>query len=135
MISLFVSENGYASNGTEQSLQTLFSKTFPVAYQSSNECSRYDFYVNFTLIGLDHYFIQPPGYNAYYCAGRCPLPTNGTLHSTMQAMLYHAAPDRVPPPCCVPNQLSQMSVIHYDKNNNPVTEVWSDMIVIDCICK
>lgn len=146
LLYLFISEtedakeiqgNGTLSNDREaykHLLQTLLSNRLGRS-RRFNSCGRHELYINFTEIGLDYYIIQPPGYDAFYCDGSCPLPVETTSHAVLQAMVNTFAPDKSPQPCCVPKSFDPLSVIRSNGENEVVKEDWVDMIVVDCVCR
>ncbi|ERE85607.1 bone morphogenetic protein 8B [Cricetulus griseus] len=82
--------------------------------------------------------IAPQGYPAYYCAGECNYPMdysmNSTNHANMQALIHVMKPDVVPKVCCVPTELSPISVLYYDRSNNVILRKERNMVVQACGC-
>ena len=104
-----------------------------------NLCRRRPLYVDFGEIGWDDWIVAPPGYEAFYCAGDCPfyLPDhlNTTNHAIVQS-LVHSVDSRVAPrPCCVPTQLSSMSMLYVDNDDNVVLKNYQEMVVDACGCR
>ncbi|XP_028629663.1 bone morphogenetic protein 8B [Grammomys surdaster] len=102
-------------------------------------CRRHELYVNFRDLGWLDSVIAPQGYSAYYCAGECIYPlnycTNTTNHATMQALVHLMKPDIVPKVCCVPTELSAISMLYYDKNSNVILRRERNMVVQACGCQ
>ncbi|KAL3888103.1 hypothetical protein ACJMK2_000485 [Sinanodonta woodiana] len=102
---------------------------------AGSQCQRHPMNVNFKTLGWDNFIIAPSGYNAYYCAGECPLQLanfNSTRHAQIQGLTSAKNP-KIPKPCCVPTKLSSLQVL-YTVNFNVKNEHWKDMIVDACGC-
>lgn len=102
-------------------------------------CQRRKLYVNFHEIGWSDWIIAPPGYDAYYCDGKCPFPLheqlNATNHAIIQTLVNSVNEKKVPSACCVPTKLSPVSMLYYDSNSNVVLRQYDDMIVDGCGCR
>lgn len=59
------------------------------------------------------WIMAPVGYEAYQCKGRCPHPLpsqlNTTNHAIIQSLINSIDPSAVPPPSCVPVEMSSLS--------------------------
>ncbi|XP_060235623.1 bone morphogenetic protein 8B [Meriones unguiculatus] len=101
-------------------------------------CSRHELYVSFRELGWLNSVIAPQGYSAYYCEGECIYPLNScmnsTNHATMQALVHLMKPEVVPKVCCVPTELSAISLLYYDRNNNVILRRERNMVVQACGC-
>ncbi|XP_059110894.1 bone morphogenetic protein 8A-like [Peromyscus eremicus] len=101
-------------------------------------CRRHELYVSFRDLGWLDSVIAPKGYSAYYCAGECNYPftscMNSTNHATMQALVHLMKPDVVPKVCCVPTELSAISMLYYDSSNNVILRRERNMVVQACGC-
>ncbi|CAO2588886.1 Bone morphogenetic protein 8B [Lemmus lemmus] len=101
-------------------------------------CRRHELYVSFRDLGWLNWVIAPQGYSAYYCAGECSYPLghhmNSTNHATMQALIHLLKPEVVPKVCCVPTELSAISVLYYDRSNNVILRKERNMVVQACGC-
>ncbi|XP_011238722.1 bone morphogenetic protein 8B isoform X1 [Mus musculus] len=101
-------------------------------------CRRHELYVSFRDLGWLDSVIAPQGYSAYYCAGECIYPLNScmnsTNHATMQALVHLMKPDIIPKVCCVPTELSAISLLYYDRNNNVILRRERNMVVQACGC-
>ncbi|KAL1776286.1 bone morphogenetic protein 8B [Sigmodon hispidus] len=102
-------------------------------------CRRHELYVSFRDLGWQDLVIAPQGYSAYYCAGECIYPLNfcmnTTNHATIQALIHIIKPDVIPKICCVPTQLSAISVLYYDRSNNVILRRERNMVVQACGCR
>ena len=82
------------------------------------------------------------GYDGNFCAGHCPFPLvssfNGTNHSLVQAILhakrFKKNEQRVPSPCCVPNNFEQISVLYSNGDTNIILKEFQDMTATSCAC-
>ncbi|GAB1288874.1 Bone morphogenetic protein 8B [Apodemus speciosus] len=94
-------------------------------------CRRHELYVRSRDLGW-------LGYSAYYCAGECIYPLNScmnsTNHATMQALVHLLKPDVIPKVCCVPTELSAISLLYYDRNSNVILRRERNMVVQACGC-
>jgi len=96
-------------------------------------------YVDFSEIGWDDWIVAPPGYEAFYCAGDCPfyLPDylNTTNHAIVQSLIHSVDARLTPRPCCVPTELSPMSMLYVDNDENVVLKNYQEMVVEACGCR
>ncbi|GIY01455.1 bone morphogenetic protein 4 [Caerostris darwini] len=104
-----------------------------------DNCRRQALYVDFSDVGWNDWIIAPPGYNAYFCYGDCPFPLpdhlNSTNHAIVQTLVNSAQPTAVPRACCVPTELSPISMLYKDKYDNVVLKNYQDMVVEGCGCR
>lgn len=102
-------------------------------------CSRKQLYVDFSLLGWSNWIIAPRGYNAYFCQGICkfPIPEHlkPTNHAMVQTTVHNVEKYRVPPACCVPHELSGLSMLFIDKGDSVVYKKYDKMVVESCGCK
>lgn len=102
-------------------------------------CKRHSMNVDFAEVGWSDWIVAPPGYEAYYCRGECnfPIPAhlNTTNHAIVQTMVNSVNPSQVPKPCCVPTQLSSISMLYLDDNNKVVLKNYNEMVVTACGCR
>lgn len=102
-------------------------------------CQRRPLFVDFAEVGWSDWIVAPSGYDAYYCQGDCPFPLadhlNGTNHAIVQTLVNSVNPAAVPKPCCVPTQLSSISMLYMDEENNVVLKNYQDMMVVGCGCR
>ncbi|KAK9506124.1 hypothetical protein O3M35_008116 [Rhynocoris fuscipes] len=101
-------------------------------------CRRHNLYVDFKDVGWNDWIVAPPGYDAYYCYGDCPFPLadhlNSTNHAVVQTLVHSVNPGAVPKACCVPTQLSSISMLYVD-DENIVLKNYQDMAVVGCGCR
>lgn len=102
-------------------------------------CQRRPLYVDFAEVGWSDWIVAPHGYDAYYCQGDCPFPLadhlNGTNHAIVQTLVNSVNPAAVPKACCVPTQLSSISMLYMDEQNQVVLKNYQDMMVMGCGCR
>ncbi|XP_039751611.1 protein decapentaplegic [Pararge aegeria] len=102
-------------------------------------CQRRPLFVDFADVGWSDWIVAPHGYDAYYCQGDCPFPLpdhlNGTNHAIVQTLVNSVNPATVPKACCVPTQLSSISMLYMDEMNNVVLKNYQDMMVVGCGCR
>lgn len=101
-------------------------------------CRRHPLYVDFKDVGWDDWIVAPPGYDAFYCHGDCPFPLadhlNTTNHAIVQTLVHSVNPNAVPKACCVPTQLSSISMLYLDEDK-VVLKNYQDMAVVGCGCR
>ncbi|KAK6182391.1 hypothetical protein SNE40_010094 [Patella caerulea] len=106
---------------------------------NKNECKRHVLYVDFGDVGWNDWIVAPPGYNAYFCRGECPFPMgqhlNSTHHAVMQTLVHSVDPTAVPKACCVPSDLSAISMLYLDELDKVVLKNYQDMVVEGCGCR
>lgn len=105
-----------------------------------NICKRRSLYIDFEEINYDNWIVQPKGYEAYQCQGKCFYPVADHLHPTkhaiMQTLLHSITPSKVPRSCCVPTRLSAISVLYIDDDGVLTYRyAYSDMVVAECGCR
>ncbi|KOB77391.1 Uncharacterized protein OBRU01_04321 [Operophtera brumata] len=102
-------------------------------------CQRRSLYVDFAEVGWSDWIVAPHGYDAYYCQGDCPFPLadhlNGTNHAIVQTLVNSVNPAAVPKACCVPTQLTSISMLYLDEHNKVVLKNYQDMMVLGCGCR
>jgi bone morphogenetic protein 2/4 len=102
-------------------------------------CQRHPLYVNFDEVGWNDWIVAPPGYDAYYCHGDCPFPLaehlNTTNHAVVQTLMNSLNPGLVPKACCVPTELSSISMLYLDEEGKVVLKNYKDMAVQGCGCR
>ncbi|XP_044739971.1 bone morphogenetic protein 10-like [Chrysoperla carnea] len=105
-----------------------------------NTCKRQSLYINFADINYDSWIIQPTGYEAYQCSGKCFYPVadhlSPTKHAIIQALLHSVHPRKTPRTCCVPTKLGPISVLYVDSNGIfTYRYAYQEMVVLDCGCR
>jgi len=85
------------------------------------------------------WIVAPDGYNAYYCQGDCNFPLahhlNSTNHAIVQTLVNSVDPTAVPKACCVPTELSAISMLYLDEWDKVVLKNYQDMVVEACGCR
>jgi bone morphogenetic protein 2/4 len=102
-------------------------------------CKRHSLYVDFAEVGWNDWIVAPPGYNAQFCHGDCPFPLadhlNATNHAIVQTMVNSVDPSAVPRSCCVPTELSPISMLYLDEYEKVVLKNYENMVVEGCGCR
>ncbi|KAL5008207.1 hypothetical protein ScPMuIL_013788 [Solemya velum] len=104
-----------------------------------SQCRRHPLYVDFSKVGWKDWIVAPAGYQAYYCKGECPFPLashlNSTNHAIVQTLVNSVDPSAVPKACCVPTELSPISMLYLDEYGKVVLKNYQDMVVEGCGCR
>lgn len=107
--------------------------------KAKKACRRKDMIVHFNDFGWSNFLIQPREQNLYYCHGNCdfPLPSHikTSNHATIQSIKHASEPDRVPAPCCVPDEYEVLPVLSLDGNDRVVFKLKEGLIVKSCACR
>ncbi|XP_013396300.1 bone morphogenetic protein 4 [Lingula anatina] len=107
--------------------------------KSKEQCRRHALYVDFKDVGWDDWIVAPPGYQAFYCHGDCPFPLadhlNSTNHAIVQTLVNSVNPSAVPKACCIPTELSPISMLYLDEYDKVVLKNYQDMVVEGCGCR
>ncbi|XP_071485598.1 bone morphogenetic protein 2-like [Diadema antillarum] len=102
-------------------------------------CRRHSLYVDFSSVNWNDWIVAPPGYQAFYCHGECPFPLaehlNTTNHAIVQTLVNSVNPALVPKACCVPTELSAISMLYLDEYDKVVLKNYQDMVVEGCGCR
>ncbi|XP_023654980.1 bone morphogenetic protein 2b [Paramormyrops kingsleyae] len=101
-------------------------------------CRRYSLYVDFSDVGWNDWIVAPPGYHAFYCHGECPFPLADHLNSTNHAIvqtLVNSVNTNIPRACCVPTELSPISLLYLDEYEKIILKNYQDMVVEGCGCR
>ncbi|XP_077416076.1 bone morphogenetic protein 4 [Vanacampus margaritifer] len=104
----------------------------------NRNCRRHALYVDFSDVGWNDWIVAPPGYQAYYCHGECPFPLADHLNSTNHAIvqtLVNSVNNNIPKACCVPTELSAISMLYLDENDKVVLKNYQEMVVEGCGCR
>uniref|UniRef100_H2M1H6 Bone morphotic protein 2b n=2 Tax=Oryzias latipes TaxID=8090 RepID=H2M1H6_ORYLA len=101
-------------------------------------CKRHVLYVDFSDVGWNEWIVAPPGYDAFYCHGECPFPLpdhlNATNHAVVQT-LVNSVNSNIPKACCVPTELSPISLLYLDEFEKVTLKNYQDMVVDGCGCR
>ena len=104
-----------------------------------SNCKRHNLYVDFQDVGWNDWIVAPPGYHSYFCHGDCPFPMadhlNSTNHAIVQTLVNSVSPGKVPRACCVPTDLSPISMLYLDESETVVLKNYKDMVVEGCGCR
>ena len=104
-----------------------------------SNCKRHNLYVDFQDVGWNDWIVAPPGYHAFFCHGDCPFPMadhlNSTNHAIVQTLVNSVSPGKVPRACCVPTDLSPISMLYLDESETVVLKNYKDMVVEGCGCR
>lgn len=106
-------------------------------HQRTN-CRRHALYVDFSDVGWNEWIVAPPGYHAFYCHGECPFPLSDHLNSTNHAIvqtLVNSVNSNIPRACCVPTELSPISLLYLDEYEKVILKNYQDMVVEGCGCR
>ena len=102
-------------------------------------CRRHSLYVDFSDVHWNDWIVAPSGYSAFYCHGECPFPLaehlNTTNHAIVQTLVNSVNPALVPEACCVPTELSAISMLYLDEYDKVVLKNYQDMVVEGCGCR
>ncbi|XP_041928751.1 bone morphogenetic protein 2 [Alosa sapidissima] len=101
-------------------------------------CRRHSLYVDFSDVGWNDWIVAPPGYHAFYCHGECPFPLADHLNSTNHAIvqtLVNSVNTNIPRACCVPTDLSPISLLYLDEHEKVILKNYQDMVVEGCGCR
>ncbi|XP_030757206.1 bone morphogenetic protein 10-like [Sitophilus oryzae] len=120
---------------TDDSLKKNIAKKY-----KRNNCKRKPLYINFKEIEYDLWIVQPPGYDAYQCQGRCFYPVaehlSPTKHAIMQALIHSYNPLKASRSCCVPTVLDSISILYIDDRGVLTYRyAYKDMVVLECGCR
>ncbi|XP_043930430.1 bone morphogenetic protein 4-like [Protopterus annectens] len=105
--------------------------------KKNKNCRRHNLYVDFSDVGWNDWIVAPPGYQAFYCHGDCPFPLADHLNSTNHAIvqtLVNSVNSNIPKACCVPTELSAISMLYLDENDKVVLKNYQEMVVEGCGC-
>lgn len=115
------------------------SKTSRRRKNGNEACQRRPLYVDFSDVGWSDWIVAPPGYEAYFCQGDCQFPIadhlNTTNHAIVQTLVNSINPNLAPKACCVPTQLSSISMLYLNEQNKVVLKNYQDMTVVGCGCR
>ncbi|KAH0620242.1 hypothetical protein JD844_020332 [Phrynosoma platyrhinos] len=106
--------------------------------KNKKNCRRHALYVDFSDVGWNDWIVAPPGYQAFYCHGDCPFPLPDHLNSTNHAIvqtLVNSVNGSIPKACCVPTELSAISMLYLDEYDKVVLKNYQEMVVEGCGCR
>ncbi|XP_017780765.1 PREDICTED: dorsalin-1-like [Nicrophorus vespilloides] len=105
-----------------------------------NGCRRRPLYVDFAEIDYDSWIVQPSGYEAFQCVGKCFYPLTDhltpTKHAIVQSLVHSISPLRATRSCCVPTKLNPISILYVDERGVLTYRyAYKDMVVAECGCR
>ena len=102
-------------------------------------CKRHSMYIDFAEVGWSDWIVAPQGFDAFKCQGECRFPLsdhlNGTNHAIVQTLVNSVQPSLVPQACCVPTELSPISMLYLDEFETVTLKNYDDMVVEGCGCR
>jgi len=132
----------YSNNDSEQTVNVRHRRSARKRHRGKgrkDNCRRHSLYVDFSDVGWNDWIVAPPGYQAYYCSGECPFPLsdhlNSTNHAIVQTLVNSVNPAAVPKACCIPTELSPISMLYVDEYDKVVLKNYQDMVVEGCGCR
>jgi bone morphogenetic protein 2/4 len=97
----------------------------------SGPCQRHSFYLDFENIGWNDWVIAPRGYDAYYCAGKCPENVNASTNQNVAQTANNSKSA-----CCVPTGTDSLPILYLSKNGSRIAlKFFGDMVVAGCGCR
>uniref|UniRef100_A0AC34FZH6 TGF-beta family profile domain-containing protein n=1 Tax=Panagrolaimus sp. ES5 TaxID=591445 RepID=A0AC34FZH6_9BILA len=107
--------------------------------KAKNLCRLESLWVDFKQLDWDDWIISPAAYDAYQCRGKCTdappsARQNYSNHAIMQTLIHSLNASAVPPPCCVPTEMSPLPILYRDVHNTTIVHKYPDMIVEACGC-
>lgn len=101
-------------------------------------CGRYDYTIDFDVIGWGKWIVAPKKFNAYLCSGSCAFDIdvqhNSSNHAMLQSLMRLKQPDITPLPCCVPTKLRPISMMYFEMGEIVVRK-HQDVIAEECGCR
>lgn len=132
----------YSNNDSEKTVNIRHRRSARKRHRGKgrkDNCRRHSLYVDFSDVGWNDWIVAPPGYQAYYCSGECPFPLsdhlNSTNHAIVQTLVNSVNPTAVPKACCIPTELSPISMLYVDEYDKVVLKNYQDMVVEGCGCR
>lgn len=113
----------------------------PKSPQRGQHCCPFELWITFAKVGWD-WILFPQYYNAKYCEGPCGYAYTRnriydrlkTFHSIYEMKKSGGEEKKVHQACCVPTDLSQVSVLYVDSEQNVVYTQLQEMMVEECQC-
>ncbi|XP_030340485.1 bone morphogenetic protein 4 isoform X2 [Strigops habroptila] len=129
---------GHDGRGHALTRRTRRSPKHQRSRKNKKNCRRHALYVDFSDVGWNDWIVAPPGYQAFYCHGDCPFPLADHLNSTNHAIvqtLVNSVNSSIPKACCVPTELSAISMLYLDEYDKVVLKNYQEMVVEGCGCR
>ena len=113
-----------------------FPRTSTFLKRPNDLCSRrQSLFINFHDLGMTN-IIAPRGYEAYYCAGTCPIySADQSLYSFLRNRQRLESRKHIPAACCVPTQLESRMVMFYNAMGGIDVKTFKNMAVSSCGCR
>lgn len=128
----------HSSNHRQSRTKTSKKKKYKNSSKWRRFCTRHPLYFDIIEVGWSDWIVAPPGFQAFYCKGECPhtMPEhlNTTNHAIIQSLVNSVNPAVVPEPCCVPTDLSPITLLYLDQNGKVTLKNYHDMVVEGCGC-
>jgi len=135
----FATSNGRSRRKRDAKKQTKKRQQHHTMSKSKDLCRLDSLWIDFKDLDWDGWIISPSGYQAFQCRGTCTdMPPsarqNYTNHAVMQSLIHSLNASAVPPPCCVPTEMSALSILFRDSRNITVVHSYPQMVVDACGC-
>lgn len=102
-------------------------------------CARQQLTIDFVEVGWSDWIVAPPLYQAFYCSGECSWPLaehlNASNHAILQSIMNSKNREIVPPPCCIPTELSSITLLYLDHEDKISLKNFMEMVVEGCGCR
>lgn len=141
VINVVVNERGLVSRRRRNLEDDAFhsdSRPRTDCYSNDREkCCRHEMEVKFDDLPGFGFIIQPRGFDAGFCTGRCPVRHNpANHHALIQSLVYMQNKTWVPKLCCAPSKLIDIEILHIDEDDHSMLKVssWKSMKVSECAC-
>lgn len=105
--------------------------------KDGQRCCRHTMEVVFKDLEGFGFIFQPKKFDAGYCKGRCPPRYNPAHHhALLQSLIWQQDRERAPRPCCAPNKLTELEILHVDEHDHTKLKVtiWKNIRVLECAC-
>jgi integrin beta 8 len=105
--------------------------------KDGQRCCRHTMQVVFRDLEGFGFILEPKSFDAGYCKGRCPPRYNPAHHhALLQSLIWKQNRDLAPRPCCAPNKLTDMEILHADDQDPTKLKVsqWKNIRVLECAC-
>uniref|UniRef100_A0A1I8BMP4 TGF_BETA_2 domain-containing protein n=1 Tax=Meloidogyne hapla TaxID=6305 RepID=A0A1I8BMP4_MELHA len=102
-----------ASSNTSQQKRRRLAQHRHRQHNSGSACRRADLYVDFGQLNWQDWIVAPSR-----CSHPLPSHLNSSNHAIMQSLLHSIDPGAALAPSCVPVQMSSITILYRDINNN-----------------